>query len=204
MKILIAEDNCLYLEGLHYLVQAIYPEAHIGEVINGADALKLITSGNALDLAIIDLKLPCIDGFTLLKQLSIVGSLVPVLIISSSEDPDDMEKAFSLGARAYISKSFNSNDLRSVLNSIVSTNINDTRKITKLKENRSWGELHHITPRQLEVLRLVKKGKHNSEIAEKLFISERTVKAHLAALFESFDTKSRTELIHRVDQLGLD
>lgn len=204
LNILIADDHCLFLEGLKHLVHRLYPNAVITEASNGVDALRLISEGTPYDLALIDLRLPGMDGFTLLKRLTQTTSFIPVLIISSSEDPADIEQTFQLGSSGFVSKSFTPDELKSAIATIVAGGIYRPQIPHKLNQIPSWADQHQITPRQLEVLRLAKKGKLNNEIAERLYITERTVKAHIAALFESFKAKSRTELVHNANQLGLD
>ena len=95
MNILIADDHRLFLDGLKYLVHRLYLDAQIVEAVNGLDALALINSEPSFDLALIDLRLPGMNGFNLLKELAAIESFVPVLIVSCSEDPEDIEKAFT-------------------------------------------------------------------------------------------------------------
>lgn len=205
MNILIADGHRLFLEGLKHLVYFSSPNAIIKEAVNGTEALSLITQENQFDLALVDQRLPGLNGFNLLKKLDQGFLMIPVLIISSSEDPEDAEKALRLGASGFVSKSFTPKELQNAIDLILSGVKGPYRQPFKeMGKVTPWAEQHKITPRQLEVLRLAKKGKDNSEIAQRLYITERTVKAHLAALFHSFEARSRTELVHHASQLGLD
>lgn len=204
LNFLIADDHHLFLEGLKYLIHCLHPDATIAEANNGCDALTLLTETPSLDLALVDLRLPGIDGFTLLRRLTAISSLTPALIISSSEDPEDIKRAFHLGASGFVSKSFTPEELQKAITTILSGGIYKPQSLASTGSTPLWAEQHKITHRQLEVLRLAKKGKPNNEIAGQLFITERTVKAHITALLNSFKAKSRTELVHKASQLGLD
>ncbi|MEE9302458.1 MAG: response regulator transcription factor [Thiotrichaceae bacterium] len=207
MNILIADDHRLFIEGLKQLLHLQYTGLVIEEVTNGNDAHAALSSNNNFDCILLDLKLPRINGFTLLEKLSKQGCLVPVLVISSSEDPEDINLVLKLGASGFISKSFAPAEMYEAIDIILSGGIytnNLTHTGDLQKKVNAWGQEHNITNRQLEVLRHVKNGYSNDEIASQLSITKRTVKAHLGTLFEKMDAKSRTELVRKANQLGLD
>lgn len=207
MNILIADDHLLFIEGLKHLLHLQYTDIVIEEVTNGDDAHAALSGNNSFDCVLLDLKLPRINGFTLLEKLSKQGCLVPILVISSSEDPEDINVALKLGASGFISKSFAPAEMYEAIEIILSGGIY-TKNLTHAEclsnKVNTWGQEHNITNRQLEVLRHVKNGYSNDEIASQLSITKRTVKAHLGALFEKLDAKSRTELVRKAHQLGLD
>ena len=82
-------------------------------------------------------------------------------------------------------------------------NPNQSIRNSTLKKT-NWGLQHNITPRQLEILRLVRNGLSNQNIAAELFISEATVKTHIIAIFQVLNAKNRTQAIQKAQQLGLD
>ncbi len=208
MKILVADDHCLFLEGLKYMLHGLYPEVDITGVINGNDAFDALNADIEYDLVILDLKLPNRDGFDLLKSLLERNFLTPILILSSSDDPEDIDLALTLGASGFVSKSFKPDEMKIALDTIFSGNIYvpnyGTHGAVATDAKNTWASQHNITPRQLEVLRLVKRGYSNNEISEKIFVTQRTIKAHLEVLFKNMHVKSRTELVQKANQLGLD
>lgn len=204
MNILIADDHRLFLEGMRYLILRLYPNASIIEAANGIDAWSQLSGELQFDLVLIDLKLPSIDGFTLLDKMAQSELLVPALVVSSSEDPEDINRALAIGASGFVSKSFTLDEMGEAIETILAGNIYAPLPFEGKTHRISWAEQHNITPRQFDVLRLAKNGKKNSEIASQLFISERTVKAHLQALFENLGAKNRTELVGKANQLGFD
>jgi len=205
MNILIVNGHCIVREGLKHLIHSFCQDATLAEAEDGVHALKLIAEEkNAFDLIVTDLRLPGIDGLALLQRLHQDALTTPVMVFSSSEDPEDIDQAFHFGVRAFISKSANPEKIR---DAIITPLAGDTYYPDYSERDDlhpCWAEQHHITGRQLQILRLTKKGRPNGQIAEQLFITERTVKAHVSALFESFGVRNRTELIYRAHQLGLD
>ncbi len=216
MNILIADDHRLFLEGLRHLLLELYPDSMIDVVGNGLDALEKLTHRNQFDLALLDLKLPGMDGFTLLTRLTEQRCLIPVLVISSSEDPEDIHTVMASGASGFVSKSFSPAEMRKAIDTILlgdlylpqhllNTADDNTQQSGQHSAQRpDWARQHNMTARQLEVLRLVKNGYANREIASRLLITERTVKAHIQALFENLDAQNRTTLVRKASQLGLD
>ncbi|RVU84720.1 response regulator transcription factor [Leucothrix sargassi] len=204
MKILIADDHCLFLDGVKYLLNSFYESPKLVEAVNGIEAFQQLAKKNTFDFALIDLRIPGMNGFSILKELSKISSITPIIIISSSEDPDDIKKSLRLGASGFVSKSFTSAELLKAIMTVLNGDIYTNNLQNVPNKRKSWAKQHHITPRQLEVLRLAKKGSHNIDIAKHLFITERTVKAHISSLLSNFHASSRSELIYKANQLGLD
>lgn len=207
MQLLIADDHRLFCDGLRGILLQLRPDTEISVAENGKDALEILCADNDLDLAFIDLRLPVYDGFSLLDRVSAAGCLTPIIIISASTDPRDAKRALETGAMGYITKSSSGIELLDAAERVLSgqTVCPLLEKATPVFDGQTrWARMHHITPRQLEVLRLVKRGLSNQEIAGKLHISMPTVKTHIASLFDSLQAKSRSEVIQKATQLGLD
>jgi len=203
MKIFIADDHQLFLEGIKSVLQSMGNHVDITSVNNGQDALKTLTD-NIFDIALIDLRLPNIDGFSLLTELSKINCLTPVIMVTASEDPEDANRAFDLGAMGFVSKSANSQKIIQSIESVIRGEVVKPQTHNHKSNDSHWADQHHITLRQLEVLRLIKQGLSNQAIADRLFLSTSTVKTHIVALFQAFETQSRTETILKAQQLGLD
>lgn len=206
MKILLVDDHQLFLDGLTALLSSSDQVISIETVNNGRDAFDLLKTG-AFDIALIDLRLPIMDGFTLLESLNNTNSLVPIIIVSASRDPDDIRKASELGAMSFIPKSSSGKEILSTIKSVLNGEIPiqnlDTPSIP-LNKWEEWASQHNMTQRQLEVLRLVRQGLSNQAIAEQLNVSLATVKSHISAIFQVLGTQNRSESIMKAHQLGLD
>jgi len=208
MKILLVDDHQMFVDGLRGILSASDLNAEIETVNNGKAALERLKSVK-FDIALVDLRLPIMDGFMLLSEMSKCGNLTPVIIVSASRDPEDMRKAIELGAMSFIPKSSSGDrivqTIADVMNGkVVYSNKTDINEEDFLSDGALWAAQHNMTPRQLEVLRLVKKGLSNQAIAEQLCLSVATVKSHLSAIFHALGAQSRSESSKKAHQLGLD
>jgi NarL family two-component system response regulator LiaR len=207
MKILLADDHNLFLEGIRSVIKGIFTNTEFECVNDGHQALQYL-SNTSYDIALIDLRLPGIDGFQLLDELSKSLCLTPIIIVTASEDPWDIDRAMQLGAMGFVSKSSNGKQIQQAIESVLQgdivkpTTINQQGSINSTPSN--WAKQHNLTPRQLEVLRLIRHGLSNKAIAEQLSLSLATVKTHIVAIFHVLETQSRTETIKKAQQLGLD
>jgi len=207
MNILLADDHHLFVEGFKAILSSFKPVANMECLHTGKNVLKKTISGD-YDLVLLDLRLPEMNGFDVLKHLQQSTSLTPVIVLSASESPDDVQRAANLGARAFLSKKCSAQQISSVidrvmLGELVFDNVNQ-RDGTGGYDQQHWCELHGITARQLEVLRLMRNGLSNTSIAQQLCISKATVKSHVAAIFTAFDASSRYEAVDKAQLFGLD
>lgn len=206
MKVLLADDHLLFIEGMQSIIKNLFPNASFECVYNGRQAYENL-SVKSYDIALIDLRLPEIDGFSLLEQLSNSLCLTPIIIVTASEDPWDVEKAFGLGAMGFVSKSSNGSEIKSAIESVLRGEIVKPQRNNENNVNSksmNWAEQHNLTPRQMEVLRLIRHGLSNKGIADQLFLSVATVKTHIVAIFNALEVKNRTEAIQQSQKLGLD
>lgn len=207
MNILLADDHQMVLEGTRAALSALGPDnLNVDCVNNGLDALASLRK-DSYDVALIDLRLPGLDGFSLLTEVAKLTIATPIIMVSASSDPEDVQRALALGARAFVSKSQSAQEMLHAVSAVLKdqaghTTTDDSHAV--LPDLSDWAALHRITARQLEVLRAVQRGSSNSEIADQLGISLPTVKTHIAAIFDSLGAANRTEAINKARLLGLD
>lgn len=206
MKLLLSDDHHLFLEGTSAILRSFIDGVDIDTTDNGIDAHKMVLS-NAYDAVILDLRLPGINGFKLLKKLRNEDHPVPpILILTASDNPADAQHAIELGARAFISKTCSGQSIVAFLQRVLSGEtieaVNE-KQLAPDQKNTGWAAQHKITPRQLEVLRLLRLGLSNQAIADRLHISLATAKSHISALFQAFDAKTRSEAVDKAQMLGL-
>lgn len=128
-------------------------------------------------------------------------------MVTASEDPLDEQKAIDLGAMGFVPKSSSGQEIIHAINCVLDGEIvRQDNSIFKFDDNpnNNWASQHNITPRQLEVLRLIRHGLSNQAIADRLFLSTATIKTHIISIFQALGTQSRTEAIQKAQQLGLD
>jgi len=187
VKILICDDHALFREGLRGVLGELDAEARLLEAADAAAALALADSHPDLDLVLLDLQMPGMDGWAGLRRFRSRHPTLPVVILSASEDPGDVRAALGDGASGFIPKGSTGSQLVAALRLVLSGGVyvplaalaaapagspGDGERARLRRERAS-----QLTPRQLEVLALVARGLTNREICGVLDIAEGTVKA---------------------------
>ncbi len=210
MNILIIDDHQLVSEGLASLMTSLDKNAEVRCVQSARNITELVDAFKP-DLILLDLHMPDVDGFEVLAQLSERYNTIPVVIISGSQEAADMQRAISSGAMGFIPKTASHEITHHALNIVMSGGIyvppemlnlaSKTPAPAQTHEAATPGE--NLTPRQIEVLRLLTEGKVNKEIARELDCAETTVKAHVTAIFRELKARNRTEAAINAQRLGL-
>ena len=211
MKILICDDHAVFRDGVRQVLEHL--DATFLEADDGESALATVEAEPELDLLLLDLQMPGLDGWRAFEVLRRDHGSVPVVIVSSSEDPSDVQRALSGGASGFVAKSSSREVLRAAFDLILAGGVYvppfalgaagggpETTSAADRRRERAAG----LTPRQLQVLQLMSRGLTNKEIAGALEIAESTVKTHIGALLEALDVTNRTEASLVMHELGLD
>lgn len=210
MKILICDDHAIFRAGVRTVLEDLGVDADLADVGDAETAMAVVDSGG-IDLVLLDLELPGIGGWEALRRMRTEHSDVPVVIISASENPEDVRRALAGGASGYIPKTQAPAVLRSALELVISGNVyvppqvlpSDGVRARRRGERYREGAAR-LTPRQHEVLQHMSRGLTNREIARVLGVAEATVKAHLGAIFDALDVSNRTEAALVMRELGLE
>ncbi len=209
MKILIIDDHQLVSQGLASLMTSLDENAEV-RCEHDARNITAVVDECQPDLILLDLHMPDIDGFAVLAQLSERYSTIPVVIISGSQDAADMQRAIASGAMGFIPKSASHEITHHALSIVMSGGIyvppemiTLAQKTPQTTQPESSDPGANLTPRQIEVLRLLTEGKVNKEIARELDCAETTVKAHVTAIFRELKARNRTEAVMNAQRLGL-
>ncbi|MGH0036059.1 MAG: response regulator transcription factor [Myxococcota bacterium] len=201
MKLLVCDDHPLFREGLLGVLRDMAPEAELLQSGSAEDASETVARQDDIDLVLLDIELPGANGLDTLARWRGEHPTVPVAIVSASEDPADVRAALDAGASGFIPKSSSGAVLRSALQLIFSGGLyvppqaldgSGALRPGRARAGGGSGPLP-LTPRQIEVARLLAKGLTNREICGVLTIAEGTVKAHIAAIFEALEVTNRTE-----------
>jgi DNA-binding NarL/FixJ family response regulator len=170
------------------------------QAADGAAGLRLAETHSDLDAVFLDLQMPGVDGMSAVPEFGKRRPELPVIVLSSSEDPQDVRRALSLGALGYVPKSARPDTLLSALRLVLSGNLYVPPLMLEPAEAASptmagteSGPQGGLTERQLEVLRLLGAGKPNKEIGRELGLSDKTVKAHVTAIFKTLQVVNRTQ-----------
>lgn len=200
MKLLIVDDHAILREGLAAMLRQVGPDTEVLQAGESAEGLRMAEQHADLDAVFLDLEMPGSGGMSAIPEFGKRRPELPVIVLSSSEDPRDVRRALALGALGYIPKSSPPRTLLSALQLVLSGNIYvpplmlapaaAAPRSTGVDAARPGASL---TERQLEVLRLLGKGLSNKEIGRDLGLSEKTVKAHVTAIFKTLNVVNRTQ-----------
>lgn len=206
MRILIIDDHQLFIDGIHHIVERLDKEVEVIDANRAETAIEILESGQAFDLVLIDLSMPGMDGMSILQRMHERKTWLPLVVISAEEDARRIRAVLDAGALGFIPKSHNSQQMLSALHSVLEGDIYipaDIEKKINMLESRRSSVDHLITKRQYEVLELLAKGYSNKQIAASLFLTEHTVKAHIAALFSALQASNRTECVQIASRRGV-
>ena len=199
--ILIADDHPLFRLALTQALRAIAPDATLIEADSLAAARAQLDARHDIDLVLLDLHLPDSRGLMGLASLRAEHPAVAVAMISANEDPMVIRRALAFGAAGYIPKGASLDELgtalRAVLNceEYVPAQLHNAigTSATSREDQQIAARLASLTPQQFRVLSQVADGLLNKQIADKLGIQERTIKAHLSLIFQKLGVRNRTQ-----------
>ena len=214
MNIMIVDDHALVRRGLNYVVKEGFPDAEVTEAESAAAALEHIHNGVTIDLALVDVRMPDLDGLELLRAIKTDKPDLPVIMLSTYDNAPYVKRALADGASGYLLKDATPEDLSQAINVALSGsgNVLSPRVIQNLfEEHEASGRDHingrrgeyNLTQREHDILALLSEGRANREIAQHLYLSEKTVKAHLAAIFRKLGVTNRTQAAMMAVQMGV-
>ncbi len=208
MKILIGDDHLLFREGLCRLLTQLDDNATFVEAGTFDEVRDLAHDGQDFDLVLLDLQMPGFPGFSGVQDVCGAQAGTPVVIVSASESQADVRAALDSGASGYIPKSSSVKIMLSALNLIFSGGIYvppaallgdgpgvATATPAGSSPAATGAGAPALTQRQRDVLRCLREGKSNKQIAYELGLSEGTVKIHVTAVMRSLGVRNRTQAV---------
>jgi two-component system nitrate/nitrite response regulator NarL len=209
MKLLIVDDHPVLREGIAALLRQAGPGAEVLQARDASEGLALVEDHADLDAVVLDLMMPGMDGWQAISEFGRRRPDLPVIVLSSSEDPHDARKALALGALGYVPKSASQHVLLSAIRIVLEGDIY-VPPLVLADSGAFIGRPHGVEPkaarlteRQTEILKMLSKGQPNKTIASTLDLSEKTVKAHITAIFRSLNVVNRTQAAAVGREFGL-
>ncbi|MGE5158435.1 MAG: response regulator [Gemmatimonas sp.] len=213
------DDHVLIREALRGVLKELRRDAAVLEAANCRQAERLVEEHADLEVILLDLNLPDGDGFRLLAQLREHHPDISIVVLSASNDRDNVVRALDLGAVGFIPKSAQRAVMVSALELVLAGGIyippeilihdalrlpNSGAKQVATDQPRLSPADYGLTERQVEVLALMMQGKSNKAICRVLELAEPTVKNHVAAILKALKVKNRTEAVMAVVEHGWD
>lgn len=205
IRILIADDHELFRRGLRMVLEDEHDIDVIGEAGDGKTAVQMVRD-EAPDVVVMDVRMPVMSGIDAARQMKDENPSVKVLMLTISDDEDDLYQAIKAGANGYLLKEISIDEIGNAVRSVhggqslispsmASKLLNEFATMIKKEEEKAHVPTPRLTPREMEVLQHVAQGMNNREIAKALFISENTVKNHVRNILEKLHLHSRMEAV---------
>jgi DNA-binding NarL/FixJ family response regulator len=198
-KVIIVDDHKMFRSGLRFLLNNVPNIEVIGEASNGLEFLEM-AAHEQIDIALMDINMPEMNGIDATKQAMEKYPDMKVIVLSMHGEEEYYDQMLDAGVKGFLLKNSDADELISALEAVIEgrsffsqellVNILDQKRLQKLRK-----EAVKLSQRELEVLRLICDGYSNAEIAEQLFISQRTVDRHRANLLSKTGCKNSTSLV---------
>jgi DNA-binding NarL/FixJ family response regulator len=206
--IVIADDHPLFRGALRQAIGSLMPQTRVLEA-NGLEELHgALNSEKEVDLILLDLTMPGVQGFSGLISLRAQHPHIPVVIVSASEEPTIIRRAIEFGASGFIPKSLDVDGIGAAIQAVLAgeTWIPPDVDLTAAEDKETTDlvrRLATLTPQQVRVLMMLSEGLLNKQIAYELTVSEATVKAHVSAILDKLGVDSRTQAVIAASRIGV-
>jgi DNA-binding NarL/FixJ family response regulator len=213
VKVLVVDDHALVRRGMGHVIRECFPDAEILEAGNATEAIETLST-HAIEIALVDVRMPDADGLELLHDIKGRWPELPVIMLTSFDHAHYVRRALAEGAAGYMLKDATPDDLEQAINVAMSGggNVLSPKVIQNLFESMEGGSggegsparaAGSLTQRETDILALLAEGKSNRDISRALFLSEKTVKAHLAAIFRKLSVTNRTQAAMAAVSMGI-
>jgi DNA-binding NarL/FixJ family response regulator len=213
MKVLLVDDHTLVRRGLTQVLKMCVEGAEVTEAGSADEAVEILKV-TPHDVALVDIRMPGRDGVELLKEIRREWPSVPVIMLTSYDNGDYVRTALTEGAAGYLLKDASPEDLAQAILVALSGsgNVLSPRAVRNLFDSGSSAQAEKrehsmpdagLTPRETDVLSYLAEGSSNREISRHLYLSEKTVKAHLAAVFRKLGVTNRTQAAMAAVAMGI-
>ena len=209
LNILVVDDHPLFRQGVRFFLESFSPITLVKEAGNGREALQVLAE-ELIHLVLLDLQMPVMDGVALTQAIKADFPGVKVLVLTSFAGWEKVYPSLQAGADGYLLKDAKPEQLEAAIQAVMTGGHYFEPQVTSEvltflnrdqteKDNLTTEEL---TQREMDVLSLITAGLGNKDIAQQLFISEKTVKTHVANIFGKLQVKSRTQAALYATRLG--
>lgn len=208
IRVMLVDDQNLIRDGIKMILGLCDEIEVVEEAVNGNEAVEKATKNKDIDVIMMDIKMPEMNGVEATKKIKQLENPPKVVILTTFKDDEYLFEALKNGADGYILKDVKSDEIVEAIKTVYSGNmllrsemaekilkfINGINKEEKKKEVSISGPYESLTQREVEIAVLISEGKSNKEISETLYITEGTVKNHLTRILAKLQLRDRTQL----------
>ncbi len=208
---MLADDHAMIREGIKNLLKQAKDFLVVGEASNGAEAIAQYEKLKP-NLLILDISMPDMNGMDTARKIVELDGNANILMLSMYDDEDYISRCIESGVKGYVVKSESGQELEYAVRAVLQGKTYFSHKVqevilNKYKQNvtrkKQPEEVVKLTNREIEIIQLIDQGLTSQQMADKLFISPRTVETHRANLMKKFTVKNAIELVKRARQLQI-
>jgi DNA-binding NarL/FixJ family response regulator len=199
-RFVVADDHPLFRGAMRESVSHLFASADVFEAGAFDDLQMLLERESDLDLVLLDLTMPGVQGFSGLLYLRAQFPGVPVIVVSANEDPSVIRRCMEFGASGFLPKTLAAETMRAAIRNVLDGGVwtppdVDLSGAPDAATRELVRRLSTLTPQQVRVLMMLSEGLLNKQIAFELNVSEATVKAHVSAILQKLGVESRTQAV---------
>ncbi|MDC8831177.1 response regulator transcription factor [Alteromonas gilva] len=209
MKFVIADDHPLFREALSAALKPLFERLEVLEAGSAEGLVDLINQNGHVDLLLLDLSMPGANWFDTLTSIKQKFPALPIVMVSANDDIDVISQSITLGASGYVPKSTPTSSIAEAIDIVLSGEqwlpADIAEKMTENSGNMNdmLNRFKELTPKQVSVLKLVRAGLMNKQIAHEMNVTEATVKAHISAALKKLNINTRTQAVLLMDKLQI-
>lgn len=205
-RIIIVDDHPLFRGALNQALSASLESSEIVEAGSLDELTEKLSGGLDVDLILLDLTMPGVQGISGLVFLRGQHPEIPVMVVSANDDPNIIRRCMDCGASGFVPKSQPVDQIRTAVRSVLDGNIWSPPGVNlsaavDVETADLLSRLSSLTPQQVRVLMMLGEGLLNKQIAYKLGVSEATIKAHVSAILQKLGVDSRTQAVIAVNKI---
>lgn len=206
LRIVIADDHPLFRDAIRLALSDIRAAdgLEIIEAASADEAKSLAASHDDLDLLLLDLRMPGMDGLSGLLELRRLHPSLPIAVVSAADDPKVMRDCLAFGALGFIPKSYRRQEIARAIEDVLGGKLHQPSEASAADptdDSAVTEGIQAMTPQQLRVLQAIAKGQPNKIIAHELGIAEKTVKAHVTVILRKLGVSNRTQAVLAAKQV---
>lgn len=197
IRVLVVDDHPMFRQGVVHSLGTDSGLTVVGETASGEEALKLARE-LLPDVVLLDISMPGWNGLVTAEKINSACPATTIVMLTVSEDKDQLFAAFKAGARAYVLKGVSARELTQVVRTAASGEVYvspslASEMLVSLTQSQAPDPLQELTEREREILGLIGTGMTNREIGERIFLSEKTIKHYVTNILQKLQVRSRVE-----------